>query len=210
MADAPVRRSPLQHRTLIEGEGGTIRMAERPFLGKFVLRVDAAEAADLLLGAVGMSLPIEPLSSATAGDLSLLWLGPNEWMLVTPPEQADTAFADAEKALASIHHQLVTVGDYYSIIEVSGPKARAALSKLTTLDLHPRVFKAGTVAGAMFGRTQATLWQVSDEAIEGRPLFRLIVRWSMADYLWCAIADAAREFGAPETKPVGGEKLTIA
>jgi hypothetical protein len=32
----------------------------------------------------------------------------------------------------------------------------------------------------------------------------------MADYLWCLIADAAREFGTPEQRPVEGERLTIA
>ena len=81
--------------------------------------------------------------------------------------------------------------------------------KLTTLDLHPRAFKTGMVAGSMFGRTQATLWQATDDAEEGGPLFRLIVRWSMADYLWCLIADAAREWGAPDQSPVGGETLTV-
>ena len=95
------------------------------------------------------------------------------------------------------------------MIEVSGPKARAALMKLTTLDLHPRAFKAAMAAGSMFGRTHATLWQVADDATEGGPLFRLIVRWSMADYLWCLVADAGREWGMPEQLPVGGEKLTI-
>ncbi len=160
VAEAPVRRSALHHRTPIEGEGGAIRIAERPFLGKFILRVDPGQAADLLLGAVGMSLPTVPLSSATAGELSLLWLGPDEWMLVTPAEQADAAFADACAALAEVHHQLVAVGDYYTLVEVSGRRSRDALMKLTTLDLHPRAFKAGTVAGSMFGRTHATLWQV--------------------------------------------------
>jgi len=210
MADAPARRSPLAHRTPIEGDGGAIRIAERPFLGKFILRVNASEAADLLLGAVGMTLPTAPLSTASADDVSLLWLGPDEWMLVTPPEQADGVFAEAGRALAGVHHQLVAVGDYYTVIEVSGSSAREALMKLTTLDLHPRAFNAGMTAGAVFGRAQATLWQIADDAAEGGPLFRLIVRWSMADYLWCALADAAREFGAPETKPVGGEALAIA
>jgi sarcosine oxidase, subunit gamma len=209
VAEAPVRRSALHHRTPIEGEAGAIRIAERPLLGKLILRVDPGRAADLLLGAVGMSLPTAPLSSATAGDMSLLWLGPDEWMLLTPPEQADAALADTRAALAQVHHQLVAVGDYYTLVEVSRQRSREALMKLTTLDLHPRAFKAGMVAGAMFGRTQATLWQVAVDAAEGGPLFRLIVRWSMADYLWCLIADAAREWGVPEQLPVGGEKLTI-
>ena len=58
--------------------------------------------------------------------------------------------------------------------------------KLTTLDLHPRAFRAGMVAGSVFGRANAMLWQTADDAAEGGPVFRLFIRWSMADYLWCA------------------------
>jgi len=213
MADAqpanPVRRSPLHHRTPIEGKGGTILIAERPVLGKAILRADKDQAVGPLRDAFRLGLPFDPLTSSTGDGMSFLWLGPDEWMIVTEPEGAEERFGRAEQALAGIHHQLVKVGDYYTAVEISGPQARAVLMKLTTLDLHPRAFKAGMVAGSMFGRTQATLWQVTDDAEEGGPLFRLIVRWSMADYLWCLIADAAREFGAPEERPVAGEILTV-
>ncbi len=205
----PVRRSPLHHRTPIEGEGGAIRISERPFLGKFILRADKDQAVGPLREAFGLGLPFDPLTSSSGGRISFLWLGPDEWMIVTEPEEADACFGRAERALAGLHHQLVKVGDYYTLIEVSGPSARETLMKLTTLDLHPRAFKTGMVAGSMFGRTQATLWQATDDAEEGGPLFRLIVRWSMADYLWCLIADAAREWGAPDQSPVGGETLTV-
>ncbi len=205
----PGRRSPLYHRARIEGEGGAIRIGERPFLGKAILRADRDQAVGPLSEAFGLGLPFDPMTSSTGEAVSFLWLGPDEWMIVTEPEEADACFGRAERALAGLHHQLVAVGDYYTLIEVSGPSARETLMKLTTLDLHPRAFKPGMVAGSMFGRTQATLWQVADDAEEGGPLFRLIVRWSMADYLWCLIANAAREFGLPEQAPVGGETLTI-
>ena len=65
------------------------------------------------------------------------------------------------------------------------------------------------VTGSVFGRANATIWQVLDDAAEGGPVFRLFIRWSMADYLWCLIADAGREWGVPEQSPVKGEKLTI-
>jgi sarcosine oxidase subunit gamma len=32
----------------------------------------------------------------------------------------------------------------------------------------------------------------------------------MADYLWCLLADAGREWGVPEQVPIKGEVLTIA
>jgi hypothetical protein len=39
------------------------------------------------------------------------------------------------------------------------------------------------------------------------PDFDLIIRRSHADYLWCLLALAGREFGLPEQKPEGRVKL---
>ena len=136
-------------------------------------------------------------------------MGPDEWMLVTPPEEAEERSRLAAEALAGTHHQLVDVSDYYTVIELAGAKARELLMKLTTLDVHARAFRAGMVTGSVFGRANATIWQVLDDAAEGGPVFRLFIRWSMADYFWCLIADAGREWGVPEQSPVKGEKLTI-
>jgi sarcosine oxidase, subunit gamma len=209
MANAidPHRRSPLFHRRPIEGEGGAIRMVERPFLGKFILRADANLVMDLVHGAVGSKLPAEALTSSTAGNTSILWLGPDEWMIVTAPEDVERHAAAARAALAQVHHQLVDVGDYYTVIELSGSHTREALMKLTTLDLHPLVFKAAMVAGTVFAHTNAWVWQIADNATEGGPMFRLIIRWSMADYLWCLLAEASREWGMPREVPVKGERL---
>jgi sarcosine oxidase, subunit gamma len=205
----PHRRSPLFHRRPIEGDDGAIRMVERPFLGKLILRADPTLVMDLVHSVIGLKLPLDALTSATAGDTSILWLGPDEWMIVTSPDGAERHSTAARTALAQVHHQLVDVGDYYTIIEISGPRSREALMKLTTLDLHPRAFKAGMVAGSMFAHAHAWVWQSADDAAEGGPVFRLLIRWSMADYLWCVVAEAGREWGMPREVPVKGERLTI-
>ena len=201
------RRSPLFHRPPVQGEAGALRMEERPFVGKFILRADPQSAVEPLRDALGLGLPFDPLTSAASGETSLLWMGPDEWMLVTAPGDAAGRSAAARAALAGIHHQLVDVTDYYTIIEVAGAKAREALMKLTSLDLHPRAFKAGTVTGSVFGRANAMIWLPH---AAGDELFRLFIRWSMADYLWCLLANAGREWDVPEQVPVKGERLTIA
>lgn len=209
MPSAPFRRSPLSHRHRIEAPADALRIAERPHLGKFVLRIDPSPGRDLLVGAVGISLPTQALTSGTAGDVSLLWLGPDEWLLVTPDEAADGIAAEVQRALAGVHHQFTAVSDYYTTIEIAGPRGREALMKLTTLDLHPKAFPPGMVAGSMFAKAHGILWLVEAGA-DGDGLFRLFVRWSMADYLWCTLADAGREWGIPPQTPVKGERLTIA
>jgi sarcosine oxidase subunit gamma len=207
---APLRLSPLRHRTALEAPGAAVRLGEIPFVGKFILRADPHEAVGPLRTALGLGLPFDALTSSTNGETSFLWLGPDEWMLITGAGEADRRAEAARAALAGIHHQLTDVSDYYTVIEVAGPQARELLMKLTTLDLHPRAFRPGMVAGSIFGRANAILWQPAEAGDSGAPTFHLFIRWSMADYLWCLLANAGREWGLPEQAAIKGERLTIA
>lgn len=205
----PVRRSPLAARQPIAGNGQSIRLAEQPFLSKWIVRVDPAETAERIAAALGFALPLEPLTSSSDGVASLLWLGPDEWMLTSAPDMGTSAAVSLAAALAGIHHQITDVSDYYTAIDLSGASSRELLMKLTTLDVHPRAFRHGMVTGAVFGCANATLWQIGGDETDGGPVFRLFVRWSMADYLWCILAECGREWGVPEQVPVKGERLTI-
>ena len=208
-ARQPERRSPLFHRRPLEAEGGAVRMVEQPFVGKHILRADPSEAVEPLRSALRLGLPFDPLTSSLSGETAFLWMGPDEWMLVSAEAEAAARASAACAALAGVHHQLVDVSDYYTVIELAGPRARELLMKLTPLDVHPRAFRAGMVTGSLFGRANATLWQTADDAEDGGPVFRLFVRWSMADYLWCLLADAGREWGVPEEVPIKGERLRV-
>ena len=188
------RKSPLVHRAPLEAPNGGIQICERAFWGKLVLRVlPQGEWAGTL------NLPLTASRSSEFEGAEVLWLGPDEWMFVTPPGNEGEMRARLLAVLEGEHHQLVDVSDYYTGILVSGGKAPECLMKLTPFDLHPRVFKNGDVAGSRFGH--ATAWIVNRSGNE--PEFEIMVRWSMADYLWCLIAEAGREFGLPVQEPIG-------
>jgi len=205
---APVRRSPLAHRPPLKAEAGDVRLIERPHLEKHNLRGQAAALAPALASFV--PLAARPLSSALGerapgeGGRASLWLGPDEWLLLGfHGEDA----AGLRERLGGTRHQLVRVSDAYTVVEVAGGRARDLLAKLTTLDLHPRAFGQGEVRGSMFGHAQAFLWLGREEA-DG-PVFWLFVRASFADYLWCALSAAGREWGVPEAAPVSGEPMLL-
>jgi sarcosine oxidase, subunit gamma len=199
------RRSPLAHRLPIKAMEAAARMGEIPFLGKLVLRGDPANIDGAVTEIVGASLPETACTVTRQSETSILWIGPDEFWIVTPPTDQTELAKGLEAALAGIHHQVADVASYYTTIELAGRKAREMLMKLTTLDLDARAFEAGQVAGSMFGRAQATLWQVDADDADGGPLFRLFVRRSMADYLWCLIAEAGFEWGMPRQAPLTGE-----
>ena len=207
MADAPFRRSPLFHRPPIQGESARSGWRSGRSSENSSCAPTRRAAVEPLRAALGLGLPFDPLTSATSGDTSFLWMGPDEWMLVTAPADAAERAAAARAALAGNHHQLVDVGDYYTIIEVAGPKAREALMKLTTLDLASARLQGGHGDG--LGLRPGERDDLAAARSRRRGTFRLFIRWSMADYLWCLLANAGREWGVPEQVPVKGERLTI-
>lgn len=199
------RRSPLHHRKPVKAMEGAARMAEVPFLGKLVLRVDPKVGDKAVTKATGASLPANACTATGNTDTAILWIGPDEFWIVTA-ENGESALAEALRdGLATVHSQVADVTSYYTTIELAGPRAREMLMKLTTLDLDRRAFAAGQVAGTMFGAAQANFWQLEADDKKGGPVFRLFVRRSMADYLWCLVAEAGVEWGMPRQQPLGGE-----
>ncbi|MGI9383304.1 MAG: sarcosine oxidase subunit gamma, partial [Methyloligellaceae bacterium] len=190
-----------------EAPAGAARLAEQPLLGKVILRADRNGSAAKLAQAIGVELPVKSNTSSRSGTTTALWLGPDEWMLTTDPACKSKLLKELAATLSEMHHQLVDVSDAITVIELSGVRAREMLMKLTTLDLHPRAFRAGQVAGSRFGKTTATLHQSRDDDQNGGPAFELSVQSSMADYLWCLLAEAGREFGLPRQEPRAGETL---
>ena len=108
-------------------------------------------------------------------------------------------------ALKGTHHQLADVTDYYTTIALDGTKAREALMKISTIDWDARVFKAGMGATTPLGRATPFTRMVSDNP----PAFEIVIRISMADYLWCLLAEAGHEWGMPAQHPKGQVKLHL-
>lgn len=203
------RRSALHHRFPISNEEKTLRLEERKFLSKLILRgaYDIVSAgADK---ALGVGLPKSSPNSTSGDAVDVLWMSPDEWLIIGEADSERTLATALEDTLVGKHHQVTDVTDYYTVLSLRGAAARTVLMKLTMLDVHQRAFKAGEVRGTMLMHTQATLFQRLDDDAEGGPLFDIFVRWSMADYLWCLIAECGVEFGLPAQKPITGERLVI-
>jgi len=199
------RRTPLHTRTPLEASGGAARIAELSFLGKLVLRVDPQAGSKAVETAIGIPLPAEACTVTGDGDTAVLWIGPDEFWVITPRDGETAAAIALEQGLAGLLHQVADVSSYYTAIEIAGPRAREMLMKLTMLDVDARAFTVGQVAGSIFAAAQAYLWQVTGDEEPGGPAFRLFVRRSMADYMWCLLAEAGVEWGLPAQAPIEGE-----
>lgn len=211
---APSARSPLAHREQISA-GHPLTLRELPLRTMIAIRADMAAIAEPVRAVTGLDLPAAVRGSTRNNDdRALIWLSPDEWMLIDTPGNEAAHLETLQSAFADVHAQLVDVTDYYTTIEIDGSKAREALSKLTAIDLHPRAFAVGEVVSTTFGKASATLMLASRaaqaDAVGNRiDTFHLIVRASLADYLWCMLADAGLEWGMPAQDPVGQVRLHL-
>jgi sarcosine oxidase subunit gamma len=197
-APVALRTSPLAHleermrAAAVPGARG-VTLTERPFITMVNLRVDpASEAAVRIERTLGAPLPRQCGHIAASGPHTLLWLGPDEWLVLS---QADETAVTAElrEALGSDPGSAVDVSANRTTLELSGPAARLVLEKGCPLDLHPRAFGPGRAVSTTVGPVAVLLWQIDDE-----PTYRLMPRSSFADYLARWLIDAMSEYRGPE------------
>lgn len=127
-------------------------------------------------GVLGVAPPTEPNTTASSGDVSLLWLGPNEW-LATAPVEKHTVVDQLETALSRQHHSVIDVSEGRIVLELDGAHARAALAQELSLDLRPHSFGPGRCAQTGLARVPVILQQIDPAR------FRIFVRRSFAPYV---------------------------
>jgi sarcosine oxidase subunit gamma len=169
-----------------------LSLAELAVPGQINLRGQASNPAFLAAAGTVLiaRLPVNPNTVQTAGDLTILWLGPDEWLILTPPGAEAGLIARLRKALGSVHAAVTDVSGNRARLRLSGPNARNVLAKGCSLDLHPRRFAPGQCAQTLIVRADAILHQIDD-----RPTYDIFPRRSFAEYLWMWLADAMAEYG---------------
>jgi sarcosine oxidase subunit gamma len=175
---------------------GVVEISEVAFLTMVGLRVNRDSDAGQRIAAVTGGLPSVCGGVASSGETSVLWLGPEEFLVVAPREAHESLGGDLlqalREALGDGAGQVVDLSANRTTFELTGPRSRAVLEKGCSLDLHPRVLKAGTALSTEIGNIPVVLWKTGEES------FRLFPRASFADFLGRWLLDAMREYASPE------------
>ncbi len=190
MSESPVRRHGLEP---LLSEPGISRAAEpavtvtvRGNLGYINLRGRASDPAFLEVAEqeLAQPLPVEPNTFST-GENRVCWLGPDEWLVVTPIAAATDLAQRLEKVLSSCHAAVNDISGGQVTLQLEGSGCRDLLARGCTLDLHPHVFRVGDCAQSGLAKANVFIALVDDT-----PAFMVVVRRSFADYLcrWLARA----------------------
>ena len=151
------------------GDLDRLGATELAFLSQLDVRIEPASAATL-------GLPTEPNTASTSGDRDVLWLGPDEWLIVGAPGAASAIGDELEASFAGLHGSMVDVSANRAVIELAGSSRHDLLSSACPIDLHPRSWGDGRCAQSVFGAAQALLH-------EREGATRLFIRPSFADYV---------------------------
>ena len=182
----PVFESPLSHRV---ADNTYVDMHEITTRGMIDLRGQATDrkfmAATKLI--LGVELPKAPRTSQSFGDIKVLWLSTDQWLILCGRARAPALTRELQGALATLHALVVDVSDMRAVIRLEGARVREVMMKGCSLDLLSAAYAPGTVRRVRFAEVAALLNIVEDTVID------LYVFRSYASYAWDFLLKAARK-----------------
>ncbi|MEV5878908.1 sarcosine oxidase subunit gamma family protein [Streptomyces sp. NPDC052101] len=168
-----------------------LQVRELPFLAQLTLRVEpGSPAAEAVEACLGITLP-GPVRAELSGDVKLLWMGPDEWLLVAPDGRQQDLVAQLRSAIGDDGFATVTdVSAQRTTLALSGHLVRKVLAQGCAIDLDPRVTPVGSCLNTLLAQAPVTL-VVRGEGASG---VWLLVRASFASYLATWLLDACTEY----------------
>lgn len=150
-------------------------------LGMIQIRADLALLAGPIGAATGIGVPAA-LTRNAYGARSLLWMSPDELLLILPVAEVKATVTALEAALAGQHHLVADVSDMRCAFALSGRKPAQVLAKLCPLDLA--ALPANAVRRTRAAQIACAVWP------EGQG-WRIIAFRSVAEYLRNILTQAA-------------------
>jgi sarcosine oxidase, subunit gamma len=148
--------------------------------------VSDAKFVEAVSSALAVKLPVEPCTFVRSGAIQMLWLSPDEWMIVTPRERLAELLQSLNSALSGIRSQVTDNSGGYTQVIVEGQNASQVLAHTTVYDLH--ALTPGRVVGTTFGKSAVYLYRQGDT-------YCLLLRRSFSDYIWRYLVRAAQPYG---------------
>jgi heterotetrameric sarcosine oxidase gamma subunit len=171
--------------------GPGIVLAERHPLSIVQIATDSINAGavrDALAAALGVAPAAAANRCATHGETTILWVGPERWLVVEPERRdLDTLL---RAALAGTSAATTDLGSGRTTLRIAGKRSRDLLAKGSAVDFHARAFPVGACAQGLLGHVGALF-----HAVDDTPSFDLQIARSYAQTVWEWLCEAAAEYG---------------
>jgi sarcosine oxidase subunit gamma len=186
-------QSPL-HAFALEAKATTptalnrVVFSELPHLGYVVLRGKADDSAfqDAVTSVLGQPVPTQPRQVLQTSAGAVLWLSPDEWLLVCPRSRRNALMTALTTALKGVFAQVVDNSGGFTTLRLAGPDHQMLLRQLGPYDFESQAI--GTVASTVMSKTAVSVVRTDAAGV------LLVFRRSFADYLWRLIERTARPY----------------
>ncbi|MBS0251625.1 MAG: sarcosine oxidase subunit gamma [Proteobacteria bacterium] len=161
---------------------------EIPLLGYISLRGNSADRAfvEKVTAVSGVSLPVDPCTFAVANGVKVLWISPDEWMIVCARSRLGELISGLETGLQGLRSQVADNSGGYTQVRLQGRNALDVLQHASVYNFA--ALQTGRVVGTTFGKSSVYAHRSTDG-------FCLIMRRSFADYIWRYLVRAAAPYG---------------
>ncbi len=167
---------------------GQVTVTDAGAVGMITLRGDLAspEFGTVLTKVTGCSVP-ETRQMVTNGAVSVLWMSPDELMVLCPYDAAASMTSELSTGFGSTHALAVNVSDARAMFTLHGSTLRDVLAKLTPANLSATALPVGEVRRTKVAQVAAGFW------LTGEDTAQLICFRSFAPYMFNLLSTAASE-----------------
>ena len=181
----------LQNNVIQEHAG--IKFQELPFMTKINLRGNPNDkifmsSASKVLNTI---LPTKPNTYITIDSLKIIWLGPNEWLVIDEKgDDKQDLFSKLENSIGSQDASVTDVSENRTVIRIMGTKLFILLAKFLTLDLDNSLADSSSVAQTLFTKVPVLLMRHHEHNRE--PKIDIYTNRSHTNYVYKILVDGAK------------------
>ncbi len=169
---------------------GMVQVRDAGLQGMITVRGDmtSPDMQDAIMQACRLDMP-GTLQANVAGERGVLWMSPDEILVLCPYAEAGKIVQSLSNSLRSCHSLVLDVSDARAVFQLRGDRLRDVLAKVTPIDLSPQAFAPGTVRRTRFAQVSAAVWMDDPRSA------RIVCFRSVAQYMFDLLSTAAQPGG---------------
>ena len=166
-----------------------IKIQELPFVNKINLRINPnnneyMSSCGKILEAI---LPIKPNTYTRNENVKIIWLSPDEWLVIN---NKDDLFKKLKDEIGNLEASVTNISENRTIIRISGEKIYTLLSKFLVLDLEKNLGSQSSCAQTFFVKVPILLIRNNDN--NQNPVIDIFANRSHANYIYNLIVDGTK------------------
>ena len=174
-------------------ERAEIKFQELPFMTKINLRGNPNDKNFMSSASETLNtrLPIRPNTYITINSLKIIWLGPNEWLIIDEKEDdKENLFSKLENSFGSQDVSVTDVSENRTVIRITGAKLFILLAKFLTLNLDNSLNSSSSVAQTLFIKVPVLLLRHHEN--KQKQKIDIYTNRSHANYVYKILVDGTK------------------